>query len=175
MRTQLAWWSLLGLGLLGQSTLLPLFFSDPWRPDITRSLVLWAALTGLPRGGPFLAFAAGLALDAVSGAPPGFGAALRLGLYGIARPFRGVFFDDHPALLLPVAISASFADAFGAWAVSWLAYAAPFPPSALLSVAWRQSLAEVATVPAVFLALEVLSGRRPPLSLGRGLAGGIAP
>jgi rod shape-determining protein MreD len=174
VRTFLVWWLVLGGGLLAQSTLLPMFLSDPWRPDITRSLVLWAALTGVPRGGAALAFVAGLFLDVVSGAPPGFGAALRLGLYGVARPFRGVFFDDHPALLLPVALIACVADALGAWIVSWLTLSSPFSASAVFSVAWRQSLAEAIAVPLVFLTLEVLSGRRPPEPIRRGLPGGIS-
>jgi hypothetical protein len=122
-----------------------------------------------------LAFAAGLGLDVASGAPPGFGAGLRLALYGIARPFRGVFFDDHPALLFPVAVFASFADALAAWVLSWFALPSPFPLEALASVAWRQCLAEAAVVPFAFLALEILSGRRPAVDLRRELSSGLAP
>lgn len=162
MRAQLSWWGALAVGLLAQSTLLPQFLPDPWRPDVTRGLVLWVALTGVPRGGAILAFLAGLALDASTGAPIGFNALLRLGLYALSRPFRGVFFDDRPLLLLPLAIAATLADALCAWLLGRVFLLTPLPLPALASIAWRQALTESAAIPALFLGLEVLSGRRPP-------------
>ena len=97
--------------MLGQTTLFPHLFSPEWRPDITLALVLWVALTGTPRGGAILAFLSGLALDLVSGAPPGFSAILRLLVYVSARPFRGVFFENRPLLLVPFAALGAAADA----------------------------------------------------------------
>jgi hypothetical protein len=162
VRALLAWFLLLGLGLLGQTTLLSAVLPDPWRPDVTRSLVLWAALTGVPKGGPLLAVAAGLALDALSGCSLAFGAGLRLvALYGLARPFRGVFFDDHPILLVPLGAAGAFGDAIGAWAMSSFSFPEPFSASVVLSAAWRQALAEALCVPVVFLLMEITAGRRP--------------
>jgi hypothetical protein len=161
VRALLAWLLLLGLGLLAQTTLLSTLLSDPWRPDITRSLVLWAALTGVPYGGPLLAASSGVALDALSGCSIAFGAGVRLALYGLARPFRGVFFDDHPVLLLPLGAAGAFGDALGAWLMSSLAFAQPFSVSVAASTAWRQALTEALFLPLVFLAMEIMAGRRP--------------
>lgn len=165
MKGHVAWWTALAVGLVLQTTLLPYALPDPWRPDFTRALVLWVALTGVPRGGPLLAFAAGLALDAGSGAPLGFGVALRLGLYGLARPLRGVFFDDHPALLLPLALLGAAADGALAWLASQLVLPTSIPFSALAALSWRQALGDVVAVPALFLALELASGLRPTRTL----------
>ncbi|MDF1553465.1 MAG: hypothetical protein P1P84_10410 [Deferrisomatales bacterium] len=158
MRRFLLWTLILALGLLGQTTLLPDLIPPPWRPDITRALVLWLALTGTPRGGPVLAFASGLALDLCSGAPLGFGAILRLTVYALARPFRGVFFDDHPILLVPFAALGAGADALAAGLLGRLVFLGPIPGEVLLGIAWRQALLDAFWVPAVFLCLELLSG-----------------
>ncbi|NTU60334.1 MAG: rod shape-determining protein MreD [Deltaproteobacteria bacterium] len=167
MRAQLSWWGALAFGLLAQTTLLSHVLPDSWRPDITLILVLWVALTGTPRGGAALAFAAGLALDAMSGAPLGFNAVLRVLLYGLSRPFRGVFFDDRPILLLPFAALATAADDLGAWVMSWLFLPSPFPLRPFLGIVWRQTLVEAAAVPAVFLLMEAVSGRRLAKTLSR--------
>jgi rod shape-determining protein MreD len=155
-----AWWATLALGLLCQTTLFPHVFSPAWAPDLTRPLVLWAAVTGVPRGSAFLAFGAGLSLDAASGSPLGFGAALRLLLYGLARPLRGVFFDDHPLLLFPLALLGTLADAAGAWALSQIALPTPLPLDSVAGVWWHQALGDLVAVPLLFLLLEVASGRR---------------
>ena len=110
MRPFLAWAAALLGVLVVQSSVLPLFVPDPWRPDLTRALVLWLALTGVPRRGPFLALGGGAAVDWISGAPIGFTAFTRLVLYGLCRPFRGVFFDHHPLLLVPFAAAGALAD-----------------------------------------------------------------
>lgn len=167
MKEHLAWWTALVLSLLCQTTLFPHFFSPAWAPDLTRPLVLWAAVTGVPRGGAVLAFAAGLGLDAASGAPPGFGAALRLLLYGLARPLRGLFFDDRPVLLLPLAALGTLTDALGAWALSHLALPVTLPPGSVSSVLWRQALGDLVSMPLVFVALELATGRRSARRLAR--------
>jgi hypothetical protein len=167
LRAQLAWWLLLGAGLLGQTTLFSEFLSDSWRPDMTRSLVLWVALTGSPRGGPALAACAGAALAAASGAPLGFGAGARLLLYALARPFRGIFFDDHPLLLSPLGATCALVDGLGVWAMSWISLAEPLSFSAIRSVLWHQSLAEGLCLPLFFLFFEILTGRRPLRDLAR--------
>ncbi|MBI5439623.1 MAG: hypothetical protein HY900_00255 [Deltaproteobacteria bacterium] len=167
MRAHFSWFLLLGLGLLGQTTLLSAVLSDSWRPDVTRSLVLWAALTGLPSGGPLLAVLSGIALDAASGCSLAFGAGLRLALYGFGRPFRGVFFDDYPVLLLPLGAAAAFADAAAAWLMSALSLSRPFPLPVIGAAVWRQALAEALCLPVVFLAMEIMAGRRPARDLAR--------
>ena len=159
MRLFLLWALALVVGLIGQTTLFPNLISPPWRPDVTRALVLWLALTGTPRGGPSLAFGAGLSLDLCSGAPLGFGAALRLVVYALARPFRGVLFDDHPMLLIPFAALGATADAAAAGVLSRLVFPAPIAGEVLFAVAWRQALLDAFWVPAVFLVLEFLAGR----------------
>lgn len=161
MRAQVAWWAALLVGILAQTALAPLFFSPAWTPDFTRALVLWLALTGQPRGGCLLAFAAGLALDAASGAPAGFGALQRLALFGLARPLRGVFFDDRPFLLLPLAVLLAFGDAVVAAGLGGLGLAGPFAAGELFATTWRQAVTDAFWVPLAFVALEVTTGRRP--------------
>jgi len=160
VRQQLSWWVFLLAGVVFQTALLPLFLQDPWRPDLTRALVLWVALAGTPRGGALLAAAAGLVLDAASGTPLGFGVLLRLGLYGAARPFRGVFFDDRPLLLLPFAAAGALLEALGVGLLSWFAFRTAIAPGALASVGAAQALLDALCVPVVFLCLELVSGRR---------------
>lgn len=161
MRAPLVWWSALALGLLLQTAVLPVLLSDPWRPDVSRLLVLWVALTGVPRGGALLAGATGLALDAASGTPLGFGVLLRLSLYGAARPLRGVFFDDRPFLLLPFAALAALLDAAAAGALSALAFRQPIPAGALAATALSQAAVDALCLPPLFVALELATGRRP--------------
>jgi len=159
VRLLLLWTLALVFGLLAQTSLLPGLVPPAWRPDVTRALVLWVALTGTPKGGPVLAFAAGLGLDLCSGAPLGFGPALRLVVYALARPFRGVFFDNHPLLLMPFAALGAAADAAAAGLLSRLVFPGPIPGEVLLHVAWRQAVLDGFWVPAVFLGLELLAGR----------------
>lgn len=161
MRGQLSWWGALVVGLLSQSTLLPLVLPDPWLPDVTLILVYWVALTATPKGGVVLAFLAGLALDVVAGAPPGFHAVVRVAVYALCRPFRGVFFDDRPLLLLPFAALATLVDSLGVWVMSWLFLPGPVPFYAAVRVAGPQALVEALAVPVVFLLLEALSGKSP--------------
>lgn len=162
MRVLAAWWGTLALGLLAQTALFPLFFSEPWTPCVPRALVLWVALTGVPRGGVILPFAAGVLWDLSSGAPLGFGAALLLTLYAAARPFRGVFFDDRPVLLLPFAVAAPWVEAVVAVVLSRLVFPAPLELDLTASLALRQSVVDAVWVPLVFVTLEILSGRRGP-------------
>lgn len=165
MRPHLAWWGALGAGLLFQTTLFASVLPPVWTPDVTRAMTLWLALTGLPRGGAVLAFSAGLAVDLVSGAPPGFTAALRLGLYALARPLRGVFFENRPLLLFPFGALGAFADAAGAGLLRWLVFPTPLSPDVLVWTAWHQALVDVLWVPAVFIGFEVLAGRRPTVEV----------
>lgn len=99
-------------------------------------------------------------LDVASGAPLGFNTLIRLGLYALARPFRGVFFDDRPSLVPPFAALSALADAAGAGLLSWMALRIPLPVGVLVSTAWRQALVEAVFVPLVFVGLEIVSGRR---------------
>jgi rod shape-determining protein MreD len=160
VRAHLAWWSALVLGLVFQTAVLPFVVADPWRPDFTRLLVLWVALTGLPRGGAVVALSAGLALDAASGTPLGFGMLLRLAVYGAARPLRGVFFDDRPFLLLPLAALAALVEAGAVGALSAFAFRGAIPLGALAATSLPQALLDAFLVPPVFVALELATGRR---------------
>jgi rod shape-determining protein MreD len=160
VRQQFTWWTALLAGVVLQTALFPLFLQDPWRPDLTRALVLWLALTGIPRGGVLLAAAAGLVLDAASGTPLGFGLLLRLALYAAARPFRGVFFDDRPILLVPFAAAGALLEAGGVGVLSGIAFRVAIAPGTLASVGGAQALLDALCVPAVFLCLELASGRR---------------
>jgi hypothetical protein len=117
---------------------------------------------GVPRGGVWLAFAAGHSLGIAAGAPLGFGAALRLALYGLARPFRGVFFDNQPLLILPFAALGAVTDAVVAGFLSRLVSSSPLTSSVLVSTACRQAVVEALWVPLVFVCLEILSGRQAP-------------
>ena len=123
MRAHLAWLGLLAVGLLVQTTFLPPLLSDGWRPDITRALVVWLALTGVPRGGPWYAFIAGFFVDMASGAPPGLTATCRLALYGLARPGRGIL--EHGALVFLLGPLAALLDGFVVWLLKSLAFANP--------------------------------------------------
>ncbi len=161
MRAGLVWWGAVAAAVALQATLAPLLLPDAWRPDATRALVLWLALTGVPRGGPAAAAGAGLAVDVVSGGPLGLCAALRLLLYGAARPFRGVFFDDHPALLIPLALLGPLADGVGVAALSHFLFPHPLPASVMGGLLARQAVADLLIVPLLFLALEAATGRRP--------------
>lgn len=160
MRAHLAWGLALVAGLVLQTSLFPFLVPAPWAPDVTRGLVLWVALTGLPRGGPLLAAGAGLALDVASGAPLGFGMFLRLLLYGVARPFRGVFFDDRPILLFPFVILGPWVDAAAAALAAWVTFPAPLDASVLTAIAGRQAVVDAVWVPFLFIGLELACGRR---------------
>lgn len=158
MRARLVWWSALLAALLAQTAFLPLFLADSWRPDLTRSLVVWIALTNVPGGGVYAAFAAGLGLDAAAGGPLGIGIAQRLLLYGLARPARGIL--DHtwtPLLLGPAAV---LSDTLLLWILRSFAFAHPASFLEIAGVAFRQSLAEAVALPAVFLLLELATGFR---------------
>ncbi len=160
MRPALVWLLFLAAGLVGQTAVLGLWVPDPWRPDITRVLVLWVALTGLPRGGAAWAVVAGLAADAASGGPLGLSSAMRVALYGAARPFRGMFFDDQPLFLLPLALLGPLADVAVVQVLSRFAYLNPVPAGVAMAVAARQAAVDLMLAPAAFVALEMASGRR---------------
>ncbi len=160
MRPALVWLLFLAAALTVQTALLGLWVPDPWRPDLTRVLVLWVALTGLPPGGVVWAAVAGLAVDAVSGGPLGLSSAMRLALYGAARPFRGMFFDDQPLFLLPLALLGPLADVAVVQALSRFAYVSPVPAGVAVAVAARQAAVDIVLAPAAFVALEMASGRR---------------
>jgi len=167
LRGFLAWTGFLVCALGLQTTLLPLLVPEPWRPDLTRILTLWLALTGVPRGGAVLAAGSGLAVDLLSGGPLGFVALLRLLLYGVARPLRGVFFDHQPLWLLPLAAASPFVEAAGASVL--FHFSAPDASTApdVWGVALRQAPGDVILVVFVFLVLEMATARRTRLEVAR--------
>lgn len=160
MRAVGAWVAILLLAVGAQTTLVPLLIPDPWRPDLTRLLVLWLALTGVPSGGVLWAAAAGLVVDLVSGGPPGFVAALRVWLYVLARPLRGVFFDHQPLWLLPLAAVAPILEAAAASVLFHFTAPSTSAPPEIWAVALRQVPSDVLLVVLVFLGLELATGRR---------------
>lgn len=167
MKAQLSWWGALVVGLVAQSSLFPLFLPIAWRPDITKALVLWLALAGNPGKGPLLAFASGFILDAASGAFLGVGPASRLILYLLVVPFRGVFFDARPLLLVPFATTCAVAEALISASLLWLA-SSSFPSwSFLVSTAFGQAVVDAIWIPVVFLFLELASDRRSPRLIDR--------
>lgn len=163
LRPQIAWWAVLGAGLVAQTTMAPYFFPDAWRPDVTRSLVLWLAFTGVPSGGVFYAFAAGLASDAASGAPLGLAVICRLALYGLAKPARGTI--AHNRILFLLGPFAVLSEALIVWALRGMAFANPVPASAVLGLMLRQALAETVALPVTFLILETATGHRTERSV----------
>ena len=158
MRAQLSWWAALAVGLLLQTTLLPHILTDAWSPDVTRALVLWLALMGIPRGGVWLAFAAGLAVDAASGAPLGVFAFSHLVLYMLGRPLRGKL--EHSPLIFLLGPFAVWAEVLTIYPLRSLAFVNPVEFSTLAGVAMRQSLVEVVALPLVFIVMEVATGHR---------------
>lgn len=158
MRAQLAWWATLAVGLILQLTLLPQILTDTWSPDFTRALVLWLAFMGTPRGGVWLSFAAGLAVDAASGAPLGLFAISRLVLYVLGRPMRGKL-EQSPIIFLlgPIAV---WIELGVLYTLRNFAFANPVDFATMASVALRQSFVEVAALPLVFIALELATGLR---------------
>jgi len=160
VKAQMPWWGALIIGLVAQSSLFPLFLPIAWRPDITKALVLWLALSAQPGKGPLLAAASGFMLDAVSGSVLGIGPASRLFLYFIAVPFRGVFFDSRPLLLVPFATTISVAEVLISSFLLRIASSVSVPWGVLLSTAFGQAVVDALWVPAVFLCLELLSPRR---------------
>ncbi|GAB4256806.1 hypothetical protein [Deferrisoma sp.] len=160
MRAIGAWLGILLFATGVQTTLLPLVLPDPWRPDLTRLLVLWLALTGVPRGGVFWAAGSGLLVDLLSGGHLGFVGALHVWLYVLARPLRGVFFDHQPLWLLPLAAAAPFLEAVGASVLFHFTAPSASAPPEIWAVALRQMPADVLLVVFVFLGLELATGRR---------------
>ncbi len=160
MRPAVVWLLSLAAALVVQTALLGVWVPDPWRPDLTRVLVLWVALTGVPRGGVVWPALAGLAVDAASGAPLGLTSAMRLLLYGAARPFRGMFFDDQPLFLLPLALLGPLADVAVVQTLARFAYLNPVPAGVAVAVAARQAAVDLVLAPAAFVALEMATGRR---------------
>lgn len=158
MRAQLAWWATLAVGLVLQTTLLPHLLTAAWSPDLTRGLVLWLALMGTPRGGVLLAFAAGLAVDAASGAPLGVFAFSHLVLYALGCPFRGKL-EQSPIIFLlgPLAV---WSEVVVIYILKNMAFANPVDFSTLASVALRQSVVEVVALPVVFIVMELATGHR---------------
>jgi rod shape-determining protein MreD len=158
MRSHLAWWGTLLVGLIIQTTLLPHFIGDAWRPDITRALALWAALTGLPRGGAICSFVSGLAIDATSGAALGFHALCRLVVYGTVRPMRGVL--AHTMIVIVFGPLAVVIDTILTLLLRTLLFPNTVPTAVILGIGARQLVVETLTVPLVFLLMEAFTGYR---------------
>ena len=78
----------------------------------------------------------------------------------MARPFRGVFFDDRPLLLLPFAAAGALLEGLGAGTLGWIAFRNTFAPSTMISVGAAQAVLDSLCVPAIFLLLELAAGRR---------------
>lgn len=158
MRSQLTWWGLLLAGLTLQTSFLPHLVSDPWKPDFTRALVLWLALTGRPRGGAIYAFGAGLLVDMLGGARFGLTAFMRLMIYGAARPGRNVV-ESSPLVFLLGPLSVVLETVILLLFSSTVFTNTPDLLTVLL-IGLRQALLEVFIVPLVFVAMELGSGYR---------------
>lgn len=158
VRAQFTWWTTLCVGLLLQTSFLPHLVPDLWRPDFTRALVLWLALTGLPRQGVWYAFAAGLLVDVLSGTPLGFTALLRLAVYGAARPGRNALERSPLVFLLgPFAVAV---ETLLVLLIKGMVFANNPGILPILGIGLRQALLEVVSVPVIFVILELASGYR---------------
>jgi cell shape-determining protein MreD len=158
LRAHLVWLGALVFGLIIQTTILATVFGDSWRPDFTRSLVIWLALTGLPHGGLWYASLAGLLLDLFSGAPLGLGVILRITTYSAFRPARSILAHSPIILLLgPVAV---LIEAISLWFLKSLAFSNPVSGGQIFGTALTQGLAEIMVVPLVFLLMEAATGYR---------------
>lgn len=158
MRPQITWWTALLCGLVLQSTFLAHFLPDGLRPDFTRTLVLWLAVTGRPAGGVWYAFTSGLLLDYFTGSPLGFGAFLRLGTYGFARPARGVV--EHSPLVFVIGPASVAFETLLVWLMKSAAYSHEPDLWPLLWVGLTQAFVEALMVPLIFVVMEMLLGYR---------------
>ncbi|TLN18709.1 hypothetical protein FDZ71_05675, partial [bacterium] len=149
MRARVAWLAALILALLAQTALIPPFVTEPWRPDFTRSIVLWLALTGVPTGGVYLSFASGLLVDVASGGPLGFTAVARLVVYALSRPWRGVF--DLTGILFIAGPLAVLADTILVFLFKNAVFVKPPSAGVILSIGLRQAAGEIFAVPFAFL------------------------
>jgi cell shape-determining protein MreD len=156
VRARVAWLAALLAALLVQTALIPPFIPEAWRPDFTRSLVLWLALTGVPGGGVYLSFVAGLAVDLVSGGPPGFTAVCRLAVYFFARPWRGVF--ELRGIIFIIGPFAVLADIGAVLLLKNVIFLNQMDSLFLVSIGARQILVEIFAVPLAFAALEKMTG-----------------
>jgi cell shape-determining protein MreD len=144
------------VALLVQTALIPPFIPEAWRPDFTRALVLWLALTGVPGGGIYLSFLAGLAVDIVSGGPPGFTAVCRMAVYALARPWRGVF--ELSGIIFIIGPFAVLADILAVLLLKNVIFLNAMNSLFLASIGAKQLLVEIFAVPLAFAALEKMTG-----------------
>ncbi len=158
MRGHIVWSLALGLAILLQTTVFPAVVGEGFTPDFTRGLVIWLAITGTPKGGLYYSFLSGLVVDTFSGAPPGLTAILRVVLFSLARPGRGVF--QIPALMIFAGPSAVILDTLLIMVLKPVIFANDVSTTALFSIAWRQALVEMAMVPLIFVILELAIGKR---------------
>ncbi len=158
MRAHFAFGGTLIAGLIIQTTLLPQLLTDAWRPDVTRGLVLWLALTGTPKFGAAYSFVAGAAVDIVSGAPFGFTSASRLAIYGAARPARGSL--EHSPLIFLMGPLSVLVETVVVWSLKSMAFTNPIDTINIFSISIRQALVEIVAVPLIFLLMEFLTGYR---------------
>ncbi|PLX43964.1 MAG: rod shape-determining protein MreD [Deltaproteobacteria bacterium] len=158
MRAQAAWWGSLLTALILQSSVLPFFLPDGFTPDLTRGLVLWLALTGTPGYGVFLAFAAGFAVDLFAGAPLGLTALMRLVLYGFARPGRGIL--EMPFAVFVAGPLAVLSDTVVILLLQKVLFVNEVSLGVLIATALKQALVELASVPLIFIIMELATGYR---------------
>lgn len=158
MRAQFSWWATLIVGLILQTTFLPHLLPDLWRPDFTRALVLWLALTGLPPQGVWYSFASGLLIDLLSGTPFGFTALLRLAIYGVARPGRNAL--ERSPLVFALGPFAVVVETLLVLLLKGMVFANSVEILPILGIGLRQAALEVFSVPLVFVILELTSGYR---------------
>lgn len=158
MRAQVAWWSILGGTVILQTSFLPHLLPDLWLPDFTRALVLWLALTGLPRQGVWFSFAAGLLVDVFSGTPFGLTAFLRLAIYGAARPGRNAL--ERSPLVFALGPFAVVVETLIVITLQGMLFAHSPGVWPLVAIGLRQMVLEIFTVPLIFVIMELVSGYR---------------
>lgn len=158
MRAQLSWWGALAAALVLQTSFLPHLLPDLWRPDFSRALVLWLALTGLPPQGIWYSFAAGLLVDLLSGTPFGFTALLRLAIYGAARPGRNLL--ERSPLVFALGPFAVLVETLIVLLLKGMVFANNPGAFPIFMVGLRQAALEVICVPVVFVLMELATGYR---------------
>lgn len=158
MRAQFSWWGALLAALVLQTSFLPHLIPDLWRPDFTRALVLWLALTGLPPQGIWYSFASGLLVDILSGTPFGFTALLRLAIYGAARPGRNAL--ERSPLVFALGPFVVAVETLIVLLLKGMVFSNNPGVVDIVLIGLRQAALEVVCVPFVFVLMELATGYR---------------
>ena len=106
--------------LLLQTTIVPLFVSFQYKPDLFLILVFWAAIRITFVFAAVFAFTAGMLTDLFSGAPPGLFAILYLLIFLSSAYLHSVFQLDSHAVNVMTVFCASFVAGYMIIAVTWL-------------------------------------------------------